>query len=45
MPLPQSRRQAVAQRGLCRARSIYHSQPSDGPFNSSDAYGYILLMH
>ena len=22
----------------------YHSQPSDGPFNSSDAYGYILLM-
>ena len=22
-----------------------HSQPSDGPFNSSDAYGYILLMH
>ena len=21
-----------------------HSQPSDGPFNSSDGYGYILLM-
>ena len=22
-----------------------HSEPSDGPFNSSDAYGYILLMY
>ena len=21
------------------------SEPPDGPFNSSDAYGYILLMH
>ena len=26
-------------------KGIVHSQPSDGPFNSSDAYGYILLMH
>ena len=29
---------------FCEESEPTHSEPSDGPFNSSDAYGYILLM-